>query len=304
MRRHTLRTSVACDGVGLHSGAPVRAVLRPAAEGTGVVFVRRDLGAGAAIPAHPASVRDVRLATRLGSGEAWVGTVEHLLAAAWMAGIDDLRVDVEGPELPALDGSAAPFAELLRRAGRRAGRAPRPVLRILRPLEVRDGERWVRVEPSDALRVECAVDFAHPAIGRQSVAFDALTAEVFAREIAPARTFGFAEDAQALRAAGLARGAGLGNTVVLDGKGVVNEEGLRFPDEPCRHKLLDLLGDLALLGAELRGAVRAERGGHALHRELLRALAAAPEAWRLEPGPTEAGPRRARARAAPPPRGR
>ncbi len=289
-QQQTLAERVSCTGTGLHSGAPVRLELLPAREGTGIVFVRTDRTHAVEIPARPVGVTSTRLATTLGSGAASVATVEHLLAALYGLGIDNVRVSLDGPELPVMDGSAASFVYLIRSAGIRVQREPRAVLRVLAPIEVDEGDRRIRIEPARWLRVSYAVDFAHPAIGRQELKLDRLDARRFETEIAPARTFGFLQDVRALWSAGLAQGGSLHNTVLLDDTRVMNEGGLRWPDEFVRHKVLDLLGDLALLGVAIEGHVKVERGGHALHHRLVTALLDRPKAWRLR----EAGPRRAR----------
>jgi UDP-3-O-[3-hydroxymyristoyl] N-acetylglucosamine deacetylase len=272
--QQTIARPVACAGTGLHTGAAVRLRLAPAPEGAGLAFVREAGGRRIEIPARSACVRSRDRATTLERSGASVGTVEHRLAACAGLGVDNLRAEVDGPELPAFDGSAAPFVALLREAGLREQAAPRRVLRPARAVEVRDGERWIRAEPHARFAVDYAIDYAHPAVGRQRLAFDGEDAEFFARELAPARTFGFVAELPGLLAADLARGASLGSAIALDGERVLNPEGLRFPDELVRHKVLDLLGDLALLGAHLVARVRVERGGHALHRSLVTALLA------------------------------
>jgi len=282
VKQHTIAESVSCLGTGLHGGAPVHLTLRPAPVDSGVVFVRTDRGRSVEIRAHPVAVRSTRLATTLGSGEATVRTVEHLLAALFGLGIDNLRVEVDGSELPIMDGSAAPFVYLLRSAGIRTQPAVRPALRLRRPLEVRDGGRRIRIEPARSFCVSYAVEFDHPLIGRQEYCLGSLDPEHFEREIAPARTFGFLREVDALWRSGFARGGSLDNTLVLDDAGVVNSDGLRWPDEFVRHKVLDLLGDLALLGLPIRGHVRVERGGHSLHQRLVAAIVASPDAWRID----------------------
>jgi UDP-3-O-[3-hydroxymyristoyl] N-acetylglucosamine deacetylase len=260
----------------------VHLTLRPAPVDFGVVFVRTDRGRSVEIRANPSAVQSTRLATTLGCGDATVGTVEHLFSALFGLGIDNLRVEVDGSELPIMDGSAAPFVYLLRAAGIQPQPAARPLLRLRRPLEVRDGERYIRIEPARSFRVSYAVEFDHPLIGRQEYRLDSLDPEHFEREISAARTFGFLQEVQALRRTGFARGGSLDNTVVLDRAGVVNCEGLRWPDEFVRHKVLDLFGDLALLGVPIRGHVRVERGGHSLHQKLVAAIVATPDAWRID----------------------
>ena len=288
-RQQTLAEPVSCTGSGLHSGAPVRLLLAPARAGTGIVFVRGDRAHAVEIPARPGSVTSTRLATTLGSGDASIGTVEHLLAALYGLGVDNVRVTVDGPELPVMDGSAASFVYLIRSAGLCVQHEPRPVLRVLEPIEVDEGGRRIRIEPARGLRISYAVDFAHPAIKRQELRLAALDPKCFEREVASARTFGFMQDVRVLWNAGLAKGGSLRNTVLLDDTRVLNPDGLRWPDEFVRHKVLDLLGDLALLGVSIDGHVRVECGGHALHHRLVAALLARPRAWRLR----EAGARRA-----------
>ncbi len=247
--------------------------LLPAPADAGISIVRCIDGRRVEIPACPDSVVSTERATTLAQGGVCAATVEHLLGALYGLGIDNLRAELDGPELPALDGSAAPWVELLRRAGVREQAAARRVLALEREIEVRDGERWIRAEPAAGFAVAYAIDYAHPAVGRQELALEDDDPDRFAREIAPARTFGFASELGALREADLARGGSLACAIVVGERGVVNPEGLRFPDELVRHKILDLLGDLALLGLRLRARIRVERGGHRLHQALVAALA-------------------------------
>jgi UDP-3-O-[3-hydroxymyristoyl] N-acetylglucosamine deacetylase len=266
---------------------PVELTLRPAQANSGVVFVRRDLHDSPDIRAHPgavsASARSTTLSGRDAGGRrvASVSTVEHLLAALHALGIDNVRAELDGPEVPALDGSARGFCALLRSAGVHRQAAARPRFRVERAVSVSDAERRISVEPGAGLRIDCEIDFAHPAIGRQRFELGRVDADVFEREIAGARTFGFMEDVSELRRLGLARGGSLDNTVLLDRAGVMNPEGLRWPDEFARHKALDLIGDLALLGMPIDGRVRVERGGHALHHKLVAALLDDPRSWRV-----------------------
>jgi UDP-3-O-[3-hydroxymyristoyl] N-acetylglucosamine deacetylase len=281
MNQHTIAEKIACTGIGLHSGEPVQLVLRPARAGSGIVFVRTDLATPVEIPARPDSVTATRYATTLGRGRATVGTVEHLLAAVYSLGIDNLRVEVHGPEVPVMDGSSASFVFLLRAAGLFEQPVPRGRLRVQRPLEIRDGERSIRIEPGSGLRISYAIDYLHPAIGRQALRDLTLDADSFERELCRARTFGFLHEVQTLWQNGLARGGNLDNTVVLDEDRVLNRDGLRWADEFVRHKALDLIGDLALLGLPVEGHVVVERGGHALHQRLLAELLANRSAWRV-----------------------
>ena len=278
--QQTIAREGTCRGVGLHSGVPGSVLLSPAPRDHGVVFTAQGERGAVAIPAGIDAVESTRNATCLVRDGARVGTVEHLLAALAAYGIDNVRVQVDGPEVPVMDGSSRPFGEMLQRAGKRTLSAPRPVIEVLQSVEVIDADRFIRIEPASTYAIDYAIDFDHPAIGRQRIRFDSLTAEVFAEELAPARTFGFLEEVQALREAGLAQGGSLENTVVLGAEGVLNPEGLRFPDEFVRHKVVDLVGDLSLLGGWLMGRVTVRRGGHGLHRALAEALRDDPNAWR------------------------
>lgn len=284
MHQRTIAEKVSCTGVGLHTGKPVQLTLHPARADSGIVFVRTDLAHPIEIPATPSALSRTHLATTLGCGDATIDTVEHVLAAVHGLGIDNVRIEVDGPEVPGMDGSAASFVFLLRAAGLFEQAARRRVLRVRHPIEIRDGDRWIRVEPARELRISYAIDFDHPLIGRQKLRDLVVDEGRFERELARARTFGFAEQVAALWRAGRARGASLDNTVVLGGDRVLNRGGLRFPDEFVRHKALDLVGDLALLGARLQGHVRVERGGHALHQRLVLALAVAAAAQRAPVG--------------------
>jgi UDP-3-O-[3-hydroxymyristoyl] N-acetylglucosamine deacetylase len=281
VRQRTIAEKIACTGIGLHTGCPVQITLHPARVNTGIVFVRSDEVHPVEIPARPDALSSTQFATTLGRGSVTIGTVEHLLAAVYSLGIDNLRVEVDGPEVPVMDGSAASFVFLLRAAGIFEQGAERRRLRIRRPIEVRDGDRRIRVEPSRSLKVSYAVDFTHPAIGRQSLHALEITEDSFERELCRARTFGFLHEVEAMWRLGLARGGSLDNTVVLDDRRVLNPDGLRFRDEFVRHKLLDLLGDLALLGLPLEGHVKVERGGHALHQQLVTEILANPLCWKV-----------------------
>jgi UDP-3-O-[3-hydroxymyristoyl] N-acetylglucosamine deacetylase len=283
-KQQTIAEKVSCTGIGLHSGAPVQITLLPARVDTGIVIVRNHPSGLVEIPARAAAVASTRLATTLRHNGATVATVEHLLAALYGLGVDNARIVVEGPELPVMDGSAASFVYLIRSAGIFVQREQSHVLRFRKPVEVRDGNRWIRVEPARGFRVSYAIDFDHPAVRRQEFRVDRWDPLEFEREIASARTFGFLSDVRALWDAGLAKGGSLENTVVLDDRRVINPNGLRWPDEFVRHKVLDLYGDLALLGAPMRGHIRAERGGHSMHLKLVSAILASPDAWRLQGG--------------------
>ena len=269
----TIAEKISCTGIGLHSGAPVQLSLHPARADSGIVFVRTDLNPPVEIQAKPASLYSTTLATTLGDEHASVGTVEHLMAALYGLGIDNVRIELDGPEIPIMDGSAASFVFLLRLAGVFEQRAERRVYRVATPIEVRDGDRWIRIKPGRGLTADYAVDFPHPAIGQQHIRSLEITPESFEQSICRARTFGFLHEVEALWKAGLAQGGSLENTIVLDHNRVLNQDGLRYADEFVRHKVLDLLGDLALLGIRVEGRIQAHRAGHALHQKLVAELA-------------------------------
>ena len=284
----TLRTSVSIEGVGLHSGHPVRAYFRPAPPGHGLVFTRLDRP-GSVIPARLSSAATFDYATTLTSGGVSIGTVEHLLSAAAGEGLDNCAIEIDGPEVPILDGSALPFVRLFHAAGfERQDARVRPIV-IDRRVEVTRGDRSIVFSPDGpGLTITYEIDFPHPIVGRQTLTLPVRPEEYSAR-IAPARTFGFARDVEAMRARGLARGGNLHNAVVLDDEGVISGP-LRFRDEFVRHKILDLVGDLALLGRPLSGHIQARKAGHALHIEFARALDAAvhePRIESAEPEPAE-----------------
>ena len=278
-RQRTIRHPIRCAGIGLHTGRRVRMRLVPAPEGHGVVFVRTDLGE--AIPARPEHVVDTRLCTTIGRGKARVATVEHLLSALAGLGVDNVRIELDGPETPIMDGSAAPFVFLVQSAGIREQKAPKRVMRILRRVEVRDGDKLCRLEPADGFRVRFHLDYDHPLLKDRIAEID-LSRQSYAREVARARTFGFLHEIEALQKAGLARGGSLDNAVVLDRWRVINEGGLRYPDEFVRHKILDTIGDLALVGMPIVGAFTGVRSGHAMNHRLVSALLADPENYRIE----------------------
>ena len=288
-QQRTIAEKVSCTGLGLHSGAPVQLTLHPARANAGIAFVRRDGARSIEIPALASSVRSTEHATTLARGCSVVSTVEHVLAALYAFGIDNARVEVDGPEVPVMDGSASSFVYLIRSAGIFVQQEPRSLLRIRRRVEVIDGDRRISIEPARCLRIDYAVQFDHPAIQRQQLSLARVEADDFERELSRARTFGFLDDVRRLWRAGLARGGSLDNTVVLDANQVINPGGLRWPDEFVRHKVLDLVGDLALLGLPIQGHVRVERGGHSLHLDLVRAILSTRKSWSLT-GPEPALP--------------
>lgn len=283
--QRSLRSAIGCVGVGLHTGRRVQMTLRPALPGQGIIFRRVDVGRD--ITARYDLVSDTRLATVLSDPEdpaICVSTIEHLMAAFVGCEIDNALVEIDGPELPALDGSAAHLVFLIECAGTTVQDAPRQVIEIVRPIRVSEGAAFAELRPPkrtwDGLELSISIDFSAAAIGRQALSIR-LTPDTFRQELARARTFAMAEDVERLRAAGKARGGTLDNAVVVDEARVLNPGGLRMADEFVRHKLLDAVGDLALAGAPLSGRFVAHRSGHALNNRLLHALMADPAAWRM-----------------------
>jgi UDP-3-0-acyl N-acetylglucosamine deacetylase len=286
LQQRTLKTLTRAVGVGLHSGQRVELTLRPAPPDTGIVFRRIDLPEPVDIPVSAEAVTDTRMASTIGSGHAKVHTVEHLMSACAGLGLDNLYVDITAEEVPILDGSAASFVFLLQSAGIVLQNVPRRFIRVLHPVEVREGEgaqtKWARLDPYHGFKLSFEIDFDHPAVDAtgQRVEFD-LGSGRYSRDIARARTFGFTRDVEMMRANGLALGGGLDNAIVMDDYKVLNIEGLRYDDEFVKHKILDAMGDLYLLGKPLLAAYSAFRSGHALNNQLLRALLAERSAWEL-----------------------
>ncbi|TAM90004.1 MAG: UDP-3-O-acyl-N-acetylglucosamine deacetylase [Candidimonas sp.] len=286
LRQRTIQKSISTKGVGLHSGRRVEITLRPAAPDMGIVFHRIDLPQVVDLPARADRVGDTRLASVLQNGNVRVSTVEHLMSALSGLGIDNLHVDLTAEEVPIMDGSAATFVYLLRSAGLEEQLAPKHFLRILDSVEVREGEgsdlRWARLEPYDGFAVSFAIDFHHPAIdSTANFAEVDFARDSYVKEIARARTFGFVSEVEALRAAGLARGGSLDNAIVMDEYRVLNSDGLRYDDEFVKHKILDAIGDLYLIGRPLVGRYVACKSGHALNNQLVRAVLAREGAWEL-----------------------
>jgi len=281
--RRTLKRAVGCTGIGLHSGRPVRLELRPAPAGNGVRFLRTDVGVE--IPASIEYLTRLDHATSLSRDGVAIDTVEHLLSALSSLGVDDVTVAVDGPEIPILDGSSAPFVILIHEAGLRPLPEGRRYLKVLKPIEVVRGVKRVRLSPAEHFRVSYSIGFDHPLLRYQSVSFR-ITPETFVEEVAPARTFGFLRDVETLRRNGLALGGSLENAVVIGETGVLNNK-LRFEDEFARHKVLDAIGDLALLGHPLVGHLEAVKAGHALHAALVRKLWDTTDAWVLVSHPQQ-----------------
>jgi len=282
LRQRTLKSVVKATGVGLHSGAKVTLVLRPAQANTGVVFRRVDLAPPVDLKADPHGVGDTRLASCLEQGGARVATVEHLMSALSGLGIDNIYVDVDAAELPIMDGSAAPFVFLLQSAGIEEQNAAKKFLRVKKAVEVRDGDKWARLSPYDGFSLDFSIVFNHPAVDRSgSRARIDFADQSYLKEVARARTFGFMQDVESLRDQGLALGGSLENAIVMDEYRVLNSDGLRYADEFVKHKILDAIGDLYLAGHPLLAAFEAHKSGHALNNQLLRALLADESAWEL-----------------------
>jgi UDP-3-O-[3-hydroxymyristoyl] N-acetylglucosamine deacetylase len=286
LQQRTLKSLTRAVGVGLHSGQRVELTLRPAQPDTGIVFRRVDLPEPVDIPISAMSVTDTRLASTISSGNAKVHTVEHLMSACAGLGLDNLYVDITAEEVPILDGSAASFVFLLQSAGVVQQKAPKRFIRVLQPIEVREGEganlKWARLEPYHGYKLCFEIDFDHPAVDStgQRVEFD-MSRGNYSRDIARARTFGFTKDVEMMRSKGLALGGGLDNAIVMDDYKVLNSDGLRYDDEFVKHKILDAMGDLYLVGRPLLAAYTAFRSGHALNNKLLRALLARPDAYEV-----------------------
>jgi len=280
IRQRTLKNVIRATGVGLHTGEKVYLTLRPAAPDSGIIFRRVDLDEPVEIPAIPENVGDTTLSTTLIKDGVRISTVEHLLSAMAGLGIDNAYVDLNAAEVPIMDGSAGPFVFLIQSAGIEEQNAPKRFIRIKKQVRVEDGDKWVNFEPFDGFKVAFTIDFDHPAFkeGSQIAEVDFSTTS-FVREVSRARTFGFMNQIEQLRANNLALGGSLDNAVVVDDYRVLNEDGLRYVDEFVKHKILDSIGDLYLLGHSLIGAFSGHKSGHALNNELLRALLAQEDAW-------------------------
>lgn len=282
IKQRTLKNAIRATGVGLHTGEKIYLTLRPAALNSGIVFRRIDVSDSVQIKADPLNVSDTRMSTTLEKDGVKISTVEHLMAAFAGLGIDNAFVDVTAPEVPIMDGSAGPFVFLLQSAGIEEQTAPKHFIRITKPVRVEDGDKWVSLEPWDGFKVSFSIDFNHPSLRKstQTACVDFSTTS-FVKEVSRARTFGFMRDLEMLRAAGLARGGGMDNAIVMDNFRVLNEDGLRYEDEFVKHKVLDAIGDLYLLGHPLIGSFNAHKSGHALNNKILRTLMADREAWEL-----------------------
>lgn len=271
--QQTVQREVSCSGIGLHSGARVTMKVKPAPANFGVRFRRMDLPHHPVVAAQSSCVVDTLLATTIGSNGAVISTIEHFMAALYAKSIDNVLVELDGPEVPILDGSAAPFFDLLTDAGRKQLKAPRHCLLITRPMFLREGQSYIKAMPSNQFYVRYQIDFPHPLVGKQEFLWTFGEAS-FGREIARARTFGFLKDVERLQSQGLALGGSLANAVVFDDYRLLNQDGFRYSDECVRHKLLDFIGDLFLLGMPLIGAFEVHKAGHSLHCKFLKQLTA------------------------------
>lgn len=282
LKQRTLKTVIRASGVGLHGGVKVSLTLRPAAPDTGIVFRRVDLPEPIDIPAKAVLIGDTRMCSCLEKDGVKVGTIEHLMSALAGLGIDNAWIDLDAPEVPILDGSAAPFIFLIQSAGIEEQNAPKKFIRVKDTIEVRDGDKWARFEPYDGYRLAFSIVFNHPAINKSAQQSEIdFAAQSYVREISRARTFGFMQEVEYLRENGLALGGGLENAIVLDEFRVLNQDGLRYNDEFVKHKILDAIGDLYLLGHPLLAAYTSHKGGHALNNLLARELLNSPARWEL-----------------------
>ncbi|MDQ6972143.1 MAG: UDP-3-O-acyl-N-acetylglucosamine deacetylase, partial [Mariprofundaceae bacterium] len=279
--QRTLKHAIRCSGIGLHSGHKVGLWLKPAPEDSGIVFHRINGDSRVEIPARAEFVTDTRMCTSLGRDGASIATVEHLLSAMAGLGIDNAIIEVDGPEVPIMDGSSAPFVFLIQCAGIREQSAAKKVLRIVKKVTVEDGDRTCSLHPAAGFKVSYLLDYDHPLLRERAASID-FTTQAYTREVARARTFGFLHEIEAMQKAGLALGGSLENAIVLDAFRVVNDGGLRYEDECVRHKILDTVGDLSLSGYPVVGAFTGERTGHDMNHRLVTALLADESAWRIE----------------------
>jgi UDP-3-O-[3-hydroxymyristoyl] N-acetylglucosamine deacetylase len=280
IRQRTLKNVIGATGVGLHTGEKVFLTLRPAAVNTGIVFRRIDLEPVVDIEAILDNVSSTRMSTTLERDGVRISTVEHLMSAFAGLGIDNVFVDLTAAEVPIMDGSAGPFVFLIESAGIEEQRAPKKFIRIKQSVEVRDGDKWAKFDPYDGFKVDLTIDFDHPAVqsSQQHASIDFLESS-FIKDVSRARTFGFLDEVEALQEAGLARGGSLDNAIVMDAFHILNDEGLRYRDEFVKHKILDAVGDLYLLGHLLVGAFSAHKSGHSMNNRLLRRLLETESAW-------------------------
>lgn len=278
-RQRTLRDSVSCTGIGLHSGEKVRITIKPAPPDSGIKFVRKDLSGRQVIKANFKNVVNTNMSTTIGNNGNKVSTIEHLMAAFFGFGIDNALVEVEGPEIPIMDGSSAPFIFLIKSVGIKEQRKPKQFIIIRKGFKIKDGNRSISIKPSKELKISFTVDFHHPLITNQKYELR-FSGKDFIKEISKARTFGFLKDIKTLREAGLAKGGSLDNAIVIDDFRILNEDGLRYRDEFVRHKILDFIGDLAVLGSPIIGHFHVERSGHSLNQAMLKKLVTNKRCWK------------------------
>ena len=274
----TIRKAVHCSGVGLHSGKKINMTLTPAGANTGIRFVRSDIADNKFIPAFMNRVVDTTMATTISEGETSIATTEHLLAAVNGLSIDNILIDVDGPEIPIMDGSSSHFVDLLLKAGNKQQQSYRRLVKITREISFREGDRYISIYPYDGFKVTAEINFNHDSIRRQVYSVS-ISSQKFIKEISKARTFGFLEDVNKLQQNGLALGASLENAVAMDENGILNKEGLRYNNEFVRHKIVDIIGDMALLGCPILGHIVAYKSGHSQHLKLMEKIAATPESW-------------------------
>lgn len=275
--QHTIKKSISCDGIGLHTGKPVKMILNPAPAGTGVVFIRTDMG-NAEVKAIAANTTTTSYATALSQNEVSIKTVEHLLSTFAGLNINNVYVELDSEEVPIMDGSARPFVRLIADAGIQSQEILQPTLKVIKPVFVREGNKQLAIWPAETTSISYFIDFNHPMLKEQSLQYQP-SEEAFLREISDARTFGFMNDVKTLQANGLAKGASLDNAVALGEDSVLNEDGLRYQDEFVRHKILDLIGDLSLLGMSIIGHIVAHKSGHSLNAQMVSKLLKNPQNW-------------------------
>jgi len=278
--QNSIEKSSSCSGIGLHTGKHITLNFLPAPVNTGVVFIRRDLSPPVFIKALVENVKATDLSTTLGIDNSVVQTVEHILSAVSGFNIDNLYIEIDGPEIPIMDGSASVFISMLKESGIISQGIGQPYLKILKTVELKEGNKQIRIEPSPKFSLRCLIDYDHPFIGKQSFSFNG-DEEIFAMDISSARTFCFLEEVRALWKRGVAKGGSLDNAIVIDDTGIVNETGLRYQDEFARHKILDLIGDLSLIGMPFVGKVTAERVGHAFHTAFVSKLLSKNKCWKI-----------------------
>jgi UDP-3-O-[3-hydroxymyristoyl] N-acetylglucosamine deacetylase len=278
-RQRTIRDNISCTGIGLHSGKKVSLTIKPAPPDSGIRFLRKDLPGRRVIKANFENVVDTYMSTTIGNNGNKVSTIEHLMAAFFGFGIDNALVEFDGPEVPIMDGSSAPFIFLLKSAGIKEQKKPKEFIVIKKTIKIQEGNRSICIKPSKELKISFTVDFHHPLINKQKYELR-FSGKDFIKEISRARTFGFLQDIKALRDAGLAKGGSLDNAIVIDGFRILNEDGLRYKDEFVRHKILDFIGDLAIMGSPIIGHFHVQKSGHSLNQAMLKKLAASEKYWK------------------------